>query len=52
MELCWKDLDGDGRINGEELGDLNCIWWENVILDKNVFLYLGIFFNFIFIFLF
>lgn len=25
-ELCFKDSDGDGKTNGEELGDANCIW--------------------------
>jgi NADPH-dependent F420 reductase len=25
-ELCRKDSDGDGRTNGEELGDPNCEW--------------------------
>merc|ERR1711879_935911 len=25
-ELCLKDSDGDGRSNGEELGDPDCIW--------------------------
>jgi len=25
-ELCRKDSDGDGRSNGEELGDPNCTW--------------------------
>ncbi|XP_071155442.1 tyramine beta-hydroxylase-like isoform X1 [Mytilus edulis] len=25
-ELCRKDSDGDGRTNGEELGDPECIW--------------------------
>ncbi|XP_013391507.1 MOXD1 homolog 1 isoform X2 [Lingula anatina] len=24
--LCRKDSDGDGRTNGEELGDPNCVW--------------------------
>ena len=26
MELCKMDSDGDGKTNGEELGDPNCIW--------------------------
>lgn len=26
VELCEKDSDGDGRTNGEELGDPNCVW--------------------------
>lgn len=25
-ELCLKDSDGDGRSNGEELGDPDCVW--------------------------
>ncbi|XP_041368430.1 DBH-like monooxygenase protein 2 homolog [Gigantopelta aegis] len=25
-ELCRKDSDGDGRTNGQELGDPDCIW--------------------------
>ncbi|KAL4233040.1 hypothetical protein ACF0H5_007726 [Mactra antiquata] len=24
--LCQQDSDGDGKTNGEELGDPNCIW--------------------------
>ncbi|KAL4233044.1 hypothetical protein ACF0H5_007730 [Mactra antiquata] len=24
--LCHKDSDGDGKTNGEELGDPNCVW--------------------------
>lgn len=27
-ELCQKDSDGDGRSNGQELGDPNCVWKE------------------------
>lgn len=27
-ELCGKDSDGDGRTNGEELGDPSCTWRE------------------------
>ena len=27
-ELCMKDSDGDGRTNGEELGDPQCVWKE------------------------
>ena len=26
--LCREDSDGDGRTNGEELGDPNCVWTE------------------------
>ena len=25
-QLCPIDSDGDGRTNGEELGDVNCVW--------------------------
>uniref|UniRef100_A0A2C9L4J3 Temptin Cys/Cys disulfide domain-containing protein n=1 Tax=Biomphalaria glabrata TaxID=6526 RepID=A0A2C9L4J3_BIOGL len=25
-ELCLRDSDGDGRSNGRELGDPNCVW--------------------------
>lgn len=27
-ELCRLDSDGDGRTNGEELGDVDCVWFE------------------------
>lgn len=30
-ELCRKDSDGDGRTNGEELGDPKCVWKEGEI---------------------
>eukprot|EP00105_Crassostrea_gigas_P021620 XP_011440809.1 PREDICTED: temptin [Crassostrea gigas] len=26
VDLCQKDSDGDGKSNGEELGDPNCTW--------------------------
>lgn len=26
VDLCRKDSDGDGKSNGEELGDPNCTW--------------------------
>lgn len=26
VDLCQKDSDGDGKTNGEELGDPNCTW--------------------------
>ncbi|XP_046360947.2 uncharacterized protein LOC124138380 isoform X1 [Haliotis rufescens] len=26
QQLCLMDSDGDGRTNGEELGDPNCVW--------------------------
>ncbi|XP_052692764.1 DBH-like monooxygenase protein 2 homolog isoform X1 [Crassostrea angulata] len=42
VELCRKDSDGDGRTNGEELGDPNCIWRENAIPDKNAFSHPGV----------
>ena len=28
VELCKKDSDGDGKTNGQELGDPRCIWVE------------------------
>ena len=28
VELCETDSDGDGRSNGQELGDPTCIWFE------------------------
>jgi dopamine beta-monooxygenase len=28
LELCQKDSDGDGKTNGEELGDPDCTWVE------------------------
>jgi dopamine beta-monooxygenase len=40
-ELCRKDSDGDGKSNGEELGDPNCEWRENAIPDKNAFSHPG-----------
>lgn len=30
--FCRMDFDGDGKLNGEELGDLNCVWREGDIL--------------------
>ena len=27
--LCLQDSDGDGRTNGEELGDPDCNWTED-----------------------
>ncbi|XP_048751432.2 tyramine beta-hydroxylase-like isoform X1 [Ostrea edulis] len=41
-ELCRKDSDGDGKTNGEELGDPNCLWRENAIPDKNAFSHPGV----------
>ena len=32
--LCEKDSDGDGRTNGEELGDPDCVWQEGNIFQK------------------
>ena len=31
IELCNKDSDGDGKTNGQELGDPNCVWVEGGI---------------------
>lgn len=28
QELCMLDSDSDGKINGLELGDFNCTWFE------------------------
>ncbi|XP_062619795.1 tyramine beta-hydroxylase-like [Saccostrea cucullata] len=42
QELCRKDSDGDGKTNGEELGDPNCVWRENAIPDKNAFSHPGV----------
>ena len=33
-ELCRKDSDGDGRTNGEELGDLGCGWRKGMQPDR------------------
>ncbi|XP_048751456.2 DBH-like monooxygenase protein 2 [Ostrea edulis] len=41
-ELCRKDSDEDGKSNGEELGDPNCVWKENAIPDKNAFSHPGV----------
>ena len=30
-ELCRKDSDGDGKTNGEELGDPDCTWQPNTV---------------------
>ena len=30
QELCKKDSDGDGRTNGEELGDPDCLWSQDI----------------------
>ena len=35
MELCRKDSDGDGRTNGEELGDPHCRWTIGTQADRN-----------------
>ncbi|KAH3792360.1 MOXD1 homolog 1-like isoform X2 [Dreissena polymorpha] len=29
--FCQKDSDGDGRTNGEELGDPNCVWMKGSV---------------------
>ncbi|XP_062566816.1 tyramine beta-hydroxylase-like [Saccostrea cucullata] len=42
QELCRKDSDGDGKTNGEELGDPNCVWRENAIPDKNAISHPGV----------
>ena len=36
MDLCNADSDGDGKSNGEELGDPNCVWvsGKNASLTK------------------
>ncbi|ESO98732.1 hypothetical protein LOTGIDRAFT_158680 [Lottia gigantea] len=36
--LCRKDSDGDGKTNGEELGDPNCIWSQGQLpeISKNI----------------
>jgi dopamine beta-monooxygenase len=31
--LCRMDSDGDGKTNGQELGDPNCLWTEETIPD-------------------
>jgi dopamine beta-monooxygenase len=35
-ELCRKDSDGDGKTNGEELGDPKCVWNGNAPDGKAV----------------
>ena len=30
-ELCRKDSDGDGKTNGEELGDPSCDWTTGAV---------------------
>ncbi|KAK3089057.1 hypothetical protein FSP39_000478 [Pinctada imbricata] len=34
--LCQKDSDGDGRTNGEELGDPNCVWTEGAAPELTI----------------
>lgn len=34
VELCQKDSDGDGRTNGEELGDPHCRWRIGTHADR------------------
>ena len=34
MDLCRKDSDGDGRTNGQELGDPGCVWTEGAFVEK------------------
>ena len=31
--ICRKDSDGDGKSNGEELGDPNCVWVQGATPD-------------------
>ncbi|XP_050414252.2 uncharacterized protein LOC126828504 [Patella vulgata] len=33
--LCKKDSDGDGKTNGQELGDPNCIWSPESFPERN-----------------
>lgn len=33
VELCEKDSDGDGRTNGQELGDPCCVWSKSAPLE-------------------
>ncbi|ESO91706.1 hypothetical protein LOTGIDRAFT_233457 [Lottia gigantea] len=35
-ELCRKDSDADGKTNGQELGDPNCIWRPGTIPEGTV----------------
>lgn len=39
--FCKIDFDGDGKINGEELGDFVCIWNVGDRLVGSVFGYFG-----------
>lgn len=39
--FCNVDLDGDGMLNGVELGDLNCVWIVGVIFECLFIGYLG-----------
>ena len=34
--LCSMDSDGDGRSNGEELGDPDCVWTEDDELPSEI----------------
>lgn len=41
-DFCCKDLDGDGKMNGEEFGDLDCEWMFNSVFKFIVsFFYFG-----------
>ena len=31
--ICRRDSDGDGKTNGEELGDPNCVWVQGATPD-------------------
>jgi len=33
-ELCRKDSDGDGKTNGQELGDPDCTWQEGEVPER------------------
>lgn len=34
--LCQRDSDGDGKTNGEELGDPDCVWQEGMQLPDTI----------------
>lgn len=42
MELCQLDSDGDGRSNGMELGDPNCVWTPGTEPETAAFSHPGI----------
>lgn len=48
-DFCCKDLDGDGKMNGEEFGDLDCEWMFNSVFKFIVsFFYFGKLFGVVF----